>query len=156
MINNISIINEKNISDIELIKKLEQKTKTNLTSKINETCFNEIQNQTKNEFQTMLYLKTKQKTIENACLISIKKDIRCATIEIASFSKKNKIDIFLKSIEEYLFNIIDTYEIFIKTDDNNDTRKYLKEKGYEDLGKEKKDHIYMKEKQQKEMMVHIL
>ena len=27
--------------------------------------------------------------------------------------------IHIKSIEEYLFNIIDTYEIFIKTDDNN-------------------------------------
>lgn len=142
----ISVINKNNINDLNLIKNYEQEKNIEnpINIKITDKCLLEYKDKKENEIQKVLYIKENNK-IKDACLIEIKKDLKQANIEFLKLEKKYKSRKLLKITEEFLFNVLNIYDIFIEIKKDEYLENYLIKLNYEDLGITNNSHIYLKE-----------
>ena len=121
----------------EMIKEYEQREGITLDLDV-------IKNNNSNEFNAYIYSR-KDIGIKDLCLIQCQKDIKSATI--ISMGKETSKDI-LPMTTDYLLNTLGMESVFIRVNkDDRKTMKYLEEKGFESLGNENNDVVYLREKE---------
>ena len=98
-----------------------------------------------NNNEIYMYLFTiKDNKIKELCLLQGQKDIKTCTITYNKDCKK-----IILSATNYALDILEMEEVFIKTkEDDKNIIKYLSDNGYECLGEEQGNIIYLKEREE--------
>ena len=134
--NKLDLLDTSNDKHRKMIKEYEQRKGIKLDLDI-------INNSNSNELNAYIYSSDEEK-IKDICLIQCQKDIKTATIINID---KDTSKTILPVTSNYLINTLGMESVFIRVDmDDKQIMKYLEEKGFESLGDENGDIIYLREK----------
>ena len=148
----IFIADPYNKNHIELYKEFEKENGldeyasnylTDISSKYNENDFHRLF-KNKNENKTFLFLVSNNK-ISDTCLINYEKDRKTSTITFPTLEKQYRkiVDVSVA----YSFKVLKSEEILSTVNENDKAiQKSLHNNGFESLGKEKDNIVFVKEK----------
>lgn len=118
--------------------------------KIRETISKEDYFKNKNEIDEIIVIEKGNKIID-CCYINAEKDIKTCIITPVNMANKNKKRHIPELATTYALNTLDMEEVFVNVLENDQNMiNNLKSKGYENLGKEKGNILFLKEKEEKE------
>jgi hypothetical protein len=101
-----------------------------------------------NDIEESLFIETNKK-IKDSCHIQGVKDIKTCTITFAPIKTKLRNRRLITLATDYAFNTLDMYEVFIKVSkDDKNMIENLNARGFESLGEEEGNLIFLKEKEE--------
>ena len=135
----IEIFKSDNKDHLELLNKFIKENKS-INLDMSKILGNESDDIEINDY--LLYIIDNQ--IKDICYVNSLKDIKMSTISLPIDSPKNKKILIYAT--NYAIDILGMKQIFIKTSENDQrTQEFLEEQGYENLGIEKGNIIFLKE-----------
>ena len=148
-------LNPFNNSHIEMLQEFEKENKINtktteflnkLTKNISKEEYEQIKNSS-NEIEESLFIKESEK-VKDSCYIRGVKDIKSCNISFAPIKTKFQNRRLLSLAVDYAINILGMVDVFISTKlDDKSMIAHLEERGFENLGEENGQIIFLKEKE---------